>query len=430
MNMGSDAAPRPDLPFTRLGRYEVRAKIGEGGMATLYVGRGPENDVVALKVIRREYARDMQFVAMFLDEGKLTARLNHPNIVKVYEQANDGGNLFIAMELLFGQSLLNVWETLQRKKRKLPYELLAWIGARVADALHHAHELCDERGVRLQVVHRDINPSNVFITYGGQVKVIDFGLAKAVDRLTSTVAGIVKGKLAYMSPEQISGAGLDHRADIFSLGTTMWEISCDRRLFKRDNDAETMLKVQAAEVPDPVQLVPGYPPALARIVMRALAKDPAARYATGAELARELDAYVSAGGRIVTPGTLLELMAELFPEERDRDASWYEGAAPPISTVPLAPLRLSSDALQTAYGDLEAVKLEDVAPKAPAAAPGEGAEAAVKGGEESSVIGAKGEIPGLPKGTFALLTTGELALMGALVTLVIVAIVVAVISLK
>ena len=420
------------LPFTRLGRYEVRALLAEGGMAGVYLGRSAEEgrEVVALKVIRREYSRDLQFVAMFLDEAKLASRLNHPNIVKIYEQANEGGHLFIAMELLFGQSLASVWEKTQHAKRKLPFEIAAWIGARVADALHHAHELRDDTGVAQEVVHRDINPSNIFVTYGGQVKIIDFGLAKAVDRLTTTVAGVVKGKLAYMSPEQVSGAGVDRRADIFSLGTTLWELTCDRRLFKCEREVDTMQRVMAADVPRPSSIVPGYPAELERIVLRALTKDRDARYPTAAELCRDLDAFVGAGGRIVTPGTLLDLMTTLFPAERDRDAKWYEETGTlPMQTVPLAPIQLAAEDLETVYGETSAIEprpsaADGTAPTMLAAAtpqppPGRAAETSLAG-----------TIAGVPSGPLSLLTAGELAAFGALGMLVIVAVIVAIVSLS
>jgi serine/threonine protein kinase len=438
--------------FTRLGRYEVKASIGEGGMAAVYLGRSTDEDkpVVALKVIRPEYARDLAFVAMFLDEAKLTSRLNHPNIVKVYEQASDGGHLFIAMELLFGQSLASVWEAAERTKRKLPHEVVAWIGARVADALQHAHELKDDQGVPQEVVHRDINPSNIFITYGGHVKIIDFGLAKAVDRLTSTAFGVVKGKLAYMSPEQVGGQGVDRRADIFSLGTTLWEITCDRRLFKCERDVETMQKVQAAEVPDPKSIVPGYPPALAAILGRALAREREARYQSAGGLAKDLDAFAGEGGRIVTPATLLEIMTGLFAVERDRDAKWFEEIGLPIQTVPLAPVVLPSTDLKTAY-ELSPVDLEaskggsskgtppdapgEVSPVAPtmtadalsisvASAPS--SKAIVRQASRPSSSSSMAEIPGLPKGAFGLLSSGELAMFGALGMLVVVAVAVAI----
>jgi serine/threonine protein kinase len=424
-------SPPDKLPFTRLGRYEVRAKIAEGGMAILYLGRGAEpsgpRSMVALKVIRPEYARDLQFVAMFLDEAKLTSRLDHPSIVKIHEQASQDGKLFIAMELLFGQSLATVWEASDKRGPRLAPEVVAFVGARVADGLHHAHELKDEAGVHQEVVHRDINPSNIFVTYGGQVKIIDFGLAKAVDRLTSTMAGVVKGKLAYMSPEQITGPRIDRRTDIFALGTTLWELTVGKRLFKAPNDAETMHNVKEARVPDPRSLLPSYPPALARILMRALARDVEARYATAGELAKDLDAYVMAGGRIVNPATILDIMTNLFPGERDRDASWFEQGELPIRTVPLAPISLPSMELVSEVSQLPASPAAETSSEAAATirtpdspaqdAPARSAE--LHDPTASPIEPSTGEGPaGVPAGLFALLSPGEIAMFAALALLV------------
>jgi eukaryotic-like serine/threonine-protein kinase len=441
------------LPFTKLGRYEVRAKIAEGGMAILYLGRGgggggdAARSMVALKVIRPEYARDLQFVAMFLDEAKLTSRLDHPSIVKIHEQASQDGKLFIAMELLFGQSLATVWEASDKRGPRLPPEVVAFVGARVADGLHHAHELKDEAGVAQDVVHRDINPSNIFVTYGGHVKIIDFGLAKAVDRLTSTMAGVVKGKLAYMSPEQIAGPSIDRRTDIFALGTTLWELTVGRRLFKAPNDAETMRNVREARVPDPRSLVPSFPPALAEILMRALARDRDARYPTAAELAKDLDAFVMTGGRIVNPATLLDLMTNLFPGERDRDASWFEDGELPIRTVPLAPISLPSMELVSDVTHLP-TSPDPISGAAPATllgrpsvslaaptvrypqessqessqAPPEPVEASgydLHDPKDSPIEPSTGEGPaGVPGGALGLLSAGEIAMFAALGLLV------------
>jgi eukaryotic-like serine/threonine-protein kinase len=422
------------LPFSRLGRYEVRAKIAEGGMALLYLGRSTDADrpMVALKVIRPEYARDLQFVAMFLDEAKLTSRLDHPSIVKVYEQASQDGNLFIAMELLFGQSLATVWEASQSRGPRLAPEVVAFIGARVADGLHHAHELKDDAGVPQDVVHRDISPSNIFVTYGGQVKIIDFGLAKAVDRLTSTMAGVVKGKLAYMAPEQITGPNIDRRTDVFALGTTLWELTVGRRLFKAENDAETMRNVREARTPDPRSIVPSFPSALAKVLMRALARDRDARYATAAELAKDLDAYVMAGGRIINPATLLETMTNLFPGERDRDASWFEQGALPIRTVPLAPIALPSmdlvsevshfpTAPMATTGGLEPTEPETVRSPGPPVAESQPSRDLIDSAA-SPIEPSTGEGPaGVPRGVLSLLSPGEIAMFAVLALLVVVA---------
>ncbi len=327
----------------RLGRYDVRAKIGEGGMATVYLGRlsGPPGHedvferVVALKVIKEEFCRHPEFVTMFLDEAKIISRLSHPNCVQVIELGNEGDRLFIAMELLVGQSLWEVWDACRARGVRLRYDLAAWIGARVADGLHHAHDVKDAQGQAQMLVHRDVNASNIILTYDGHVKVIDFGLAKAKGRAYKTAAGVVKGKLAYLSPEQVAGNPVDRRADIFALGTTLWELVVDRRLFKTKDDAETLKRVYAAEVPDPTQLVDGFPPALWQILQRALTRDPANRYQTGAELAHALDAFAQSEGRAVNAAALAQVMRELFAEEAARDQRWISEASAPDRPAPI-----------------------------------------------------------------------------------------------
>jgi serine/threonine-protein kinase len=315
----------------RLGRYEVRAKIAEGGMATVFVGRAPlangGEQVVALKMIRDEFSLNRDFVNMFRDEAKIASGLNHPNIVKLYELGVEGPRIFLAMELLFGQSLWQVWDACREKHVRLRYDIVAWIGARVAEGLHYAHEMRDAAGHPLQIVHRDVNATNVFITYDGLVKIIDFGLAKATNRVSKTAAGVIKGKVAYMSPEQAIGAEVDRRTDLFALATTLWELSVDRRLFKHTDDIETLKRVHAAEVPDPRALVEGYPPMLWGVLKRALARTPDARYATGAEMAHDLDAIARSEGRQVSPATLAEVMRELFAADQERQRKWIADAS-------------------------------------------------------------------------------------------------------
>jgi eukaryotic-like serine/threonine-protein kinase len=311
---------RAGSSLSRLGRYEVGAKIADGGMATVHVARRAlDHQVVAIKRIREDYARTKEFREMFLDEAKIFARLRHPSIVRYFELDSDGVQAFIAMELLRGQSLWALWDTCRGRGIRLRYETIAWIGARVAEGLHYAHELVDERGAPLDIVHRDVNATNIFVTFEGGIKVIDFGLAKAANRASKTAAGIIKGKVAYMSPEQAVGAPIDRRTDVFALGTTLWELACDRRLFKHVDEVETLKRVHAAEVPDPGAMVTGFPPALGRVLMRALARDKERRYATGAEFARDLDAFVR--GRAGAE-ELSALMHDLFAAERNRQAAW------------------------------------------------------------------------------------------------------------
>jgi serine/threonine protein kinase len=321
----------------RLGRYDVLAKIADGGMAAVYVARRDDGELVALKCIRDDLARSKEFLTMLLDEAKIVSYLRHPNIVRYHELGDEEGHAFLAMELLLGQSLWSVWEACRARGVRLRYDMIAWIGARVADGLHYAHELTDAAGVSLGIVHRDVNATNVFVTYDGEVKVIDFGLAKAVNRAYKTAAGVIKGKVAYMSPEQALADAVDRRTDVFALATTLWELACDRRLFKSKDDVETLARVHEARVPEPARIVEGFPPALWAILKRALARSPEDRQQTAAELARELDAFA---GPEMNASLVANVMRELFAEDRARQLAWIGEASlpgPRRDTPPLKP---------------------------------------------------------------------------------------------
>ncbi|MCL2448658.1 MAG: serine/threonine protein kinase [Polyangiaceae bacterium] len=309
---GADASP----PL-RLGRYELCRKIADGGMAAVYVARAAEGpssgELVAIKTIRGEFASNREFVTMFLDEAKIVSRVCHPNVVRYLELGSEAGHTYLVMELLFGQSLWSVWDACRLRGKRFDFDTIAWIGARVASGLHYAHELRDELGKPLDIVHRDVNATNIFVTYEGTIKVIDFGLAKAADRASKTAAGIIKGKVAYMSPEQALGAPIDRRTDIFALGTTLWELGCDRRLFKETDDVDTLRRVHAAVVPDPTTLVDDFPRPLARMLARALARDRDRRYASAAELARDLDEFVRARRVATAPAALQEGRTDAWP---------------------------------------------------------------------------------------------------------------------
>jgi serine/threonine-protein kinase len=315
-------ATEPLRPFERLGEYEVLAPISEGGMASVWLGRSPARpaELVALKVIRPEYARNKDFVAMLVDEARIASRLSHPNILSVRSLGHDDQQLFLVMELLRGRTFLRTWRAAHAKGKRLPLEIVAWIGARVADALHCAHELKDEGGTPLMVAHRDVNPANIFLTKEGVPKLIDFGLAKARDAIASTALGVVKGKLAYLAPEQAQGHRADRRSDVFALGVTMWEVSLDRRLFLDDSDVETIRRVREAQVPDPTALMAGYPPALANVLVRALARKPEERWQTAAELRDALDAFVWSTGHRVDAPQVRALSESLFAGEEP--AAW------------------------------------------------------------------------------------------------------------
>jgi serine/threonine protein kinase len=313
-------APATGLPFSKLGEYEVIAPIAGGGMATVWLGLAPPpaGHLVALKVVRAEHARNREFVSMFMDETRIVSRLAHPNIVTIYDVGHDGAQHYLAMELLRGHTLLELWDAARASGTVLPRPVVAWIGARVADALHHAHELRDDGGGEQHVVHRDVNPVNIFLTRGGVPKLIDFGLAKARDRITATAIGVVKGKLAYMAPEQAQGHPIDRRSDIFALGITLWELSLNRRLFREDSDVETIRRVQQAQVPDPVTLDAGYPRPLAAAIGKALARDPGERWQTALELRDALDAFVGTTEGIGAH-SVRSLITDLFKDEPPAD---------------------------------------------------------------------------------------------------------------
>jgi serine/threonine-protein kinase len=374
----AEAKPGDGALPTRLGRYEIRGKIAEGGMATIYVGRlagpGGFERLHALKVIKPGLSSDPDFVNMFLDEARIVAKLNHPNVVQIHELGEDGADgrkqLFIAMELLLGESLWDIWHVAQIRRRRelaagkkfpvgttaLPHDVVAWIGARIAEGLHHAHELKDAKGTPQQLVHRDVNPSNVLVTYDGQVKIIDFGLAKALNRISETGFGVLKGKLSYMAPEQARGAkDLDRRADIFALGATLYELTTDERLFKRADRTETLAAVTKAEVRDPSNIVDGYSPALWKIVKRALEREREDRYPTALEMAQELDAFSRSRGRVVTASTVAALMKELFGDEWERTAQWMEAAS--SQDPPAEPLHVRRTSEDGAPADDEHVEL-------------------------------------------------------------------------
>ena len=327
----------------KLGRYEVLAKIGEGGMAMVYLGRriGPaiaedDDKFVALKVIRDELAGREDFVSMFLDEVKIVASLRDPSIVRLLEFGQEGHKLYCAIELVMGQSLWRVWDACRMRRTRLRYDWIAHVGARVAEGLHNAHELRNASGQLVGFVHRDVSPSNVLISYDGRIKIIDFGLAKAEHRLSKTTVGVIKGKYAYMAPEQTQTSRIDRRADLFSLGVTLWELSTDRRLFKRKDDVETLIAVSNPVVPDPCGLIVGYPRPLWRVLRRSMRKELEKRYQTGLDMARDLDALAVSEGRRLAQKDVAAVMRALFAFEAERDEALLSDAAESVDAEDLA----------------------------------------------------------------------------------------------
>ena len=265
-------------------------------MAALYLGRktgaGGFAKYVAIKVVLEHMSEDPMLIGMFLDEARLSARVEHPNVVHIHELGEEDGQHFLVMEFVAGASLSQVQRALAKRGRRLTPIIVASIAMQVAAGLHAAHEVTDDHGHSLHVVHRDVSPKNVLLAYKGYVKLIDFGIAKVRDASQATSAGLLNGTIRYMSPEQATGRpDIDRRSDIFSLGTVMWELLTGRLLFNAENDLGSLDLVRRAEAAPPSLYAP-VPPALEQVVMRMLSLSPADRFASCDEVRRAIAAAV------------------------------------------------------------------------------------------------------------------------------------------
>lgn len=268
-------------------------EIASGGMATVHLGRlvgeGSFARTVAIKRLRAQYARDPEFAPTFADEARLAARIAHRNVVATLDVVASGGELFVVMEYVEGEPLHRLLERCSDRGRLVPLPIAIAIARDVLDGLHAAHEAVDATGRPLAIVHRDVSPQNILVTRSGVVQVLDFGIAKAASRAASTMGGKVKGKIAYMAPEQVAQRRVDRRTDIFAAGVVLWETLTSRRLFRADTASTTLARILAGEVDPPSHYNPAIGPALDAIVMRALAREPAERFATAADMARALE---------------------------------------------------------------------------------------------------------------------------------------------
>jgi serine/threonine-protein kinase len=299
-----------------LGRYRVVEEIGVGGMASVHLARmdgpGGFQKWVAIKRIHPHLVEDETFVNMFVDEARVVARISHPNVATVFELGKHQDTYWIAMEYLHGEPLREVMRRTEELGRPTPPEIACRVIADAAEGLHAAHELLGDNGEKLGLVHRDVTPHNLFVNYDGSTKVVDFGIAKFRSRTAKTRAGMLKGKVAYMSPEQVAGASVDRRADIFSLGVVLWELTTGQRLFRMENDTDTLAKVQECVVPHPSGVLRGYPGDLEAIVMKALARSSRGRYGTAREFSRALQALLMRRGLFVGADEVSAYMNSIF----------------------------------------------------------------------------------------------------------------------
>ncbi len=311
--------------FVSLGRYQLLSRLAIGGMAEVYLARQGElsgfKTLVVVKKVLPHLALKPDFIAMFLDEARIASMLDHPNVVRINEVGRTDSEYFLAMELVQGKALAAVLQQSELAKTPLPHALGALIVANAAAGLHYAHQLTDASGTLLHLVHRDVSPQNIMVSFEGSVKVIDFGIARALGRLGDTSSGSLKGKLGYMAPEQARGEAIDARADIFSLGVVLWECVAGRRLFLRENELATLRAVVYEPIPK-VSKFTKVDPVLEVIIEHALARDLDERFQTAEEMRIALERWIFASGGSSTHD-LASLMKAWFPSDH---VQWQRAA--------------------------------------------------------------------------------------------------------
>jgi serine/threonine protein kinase len=304
-------------PGVHLGRYELLQQLAIGGMAEVYLARvnGIEGfrKRVVLKRILPQYASDPAYVSMFLDEARLAARLHHANIVQVFDVGAAVGDYFIAMEYVAGKDVRAILSAAARQERAIPLGVALSIAQGICRGLHFAHDLTDDDGRPLGIVHRDVTPANAIVTYDGCTKVLDFGVAKATTQTRETQSGTLKGKIGYMSPEQCQGEALDRRSDVFAIGILLFELTTGTRLYNDDAELKMLMRIVQEDAPLPSSRRNDYPPELEFIVRRALARDREVRYATARDVERDLAAFARAADLDDSQAGVADFLRELFP---------------------------------------------------------------------------------------------------------------------
>jgi serine/threonine-protein kinase len=317
----TESRPKQEVAARRnLGKYTILAALGEGGMAQVFLAsaHGPAgfNKLFVIKLLRSRVQRDDLAHDMFMAEARLAARLNHPNVVQTIEVSSDDDDYYMTMEYLEGQSLAAILQRVRKLNGAFPLNLHLRVLVDMLAGLDYAHRLEDFDGRPLRIVHRDVSPQNVIVTYGGHVKVLDFGIAKAADNSVQTETGVMKGKVAYMSPEQVCSTEIDCRADVYSVGVMLWEALAGRKMRRGMTEINILNAIINEEVPSPRTVVSTVDPELERIALKALARDPKDRYASAAEMQHDLDRALERLGPRVQPRELGALVAEMFASER------------------------------------------------------------------------------------------------------------------
>lgn len=301
-------------------RYRVVEKLESGGMAEVFraesEGLQGFRKQVAIKRVLPHLSEKKKFISMFLDEARLSAQLSHSNCVQVFDIGVGDNAFFIVMEFVDGANLKSIAESLRKQGKDFPVSAAALIAHEICKGLSYAHELTDQQGMPLNLVHRDMSPPNVLVTKFGEVKIVDFGLAKASSQLEKSEPGIIKGKFSYLSPEAALGQEVDSRTDIFAVGIILWELLAGQRLFLGDTDFQTVKKVQVARVPPISQINRKVPPELERIVNKTLAKDILQRYATARELGQDLTRFMFTYGQPISTFDIATIVQSTMREKQ------------------------------------------------------------------------------------------------------------------
>jgi serine/threonine protein kinase len=316
------------MQYTQFGKYLLLDRIAVGGMAEVHRAKsfGVEGfeKIHAIKKILPHVAEDQEFVEMFINEAKIASQLTHSNIAQIYDLGKIEGNLFIAMEYIWGKDLLQMVNYFRRRREAMPPPMAVYIATRVCEGIDYAYHKRGGHGKPLKIIHRDVSPQNVLISYDGEVKIIDFGIAKATLHHSETQAGLLKGKFSYMSPEQVQGFPIDHRSDIFAIGTVLFEMLTSQSLFRGENDFITLERVRKAEVPLPTEINPKIPKSLEKIVMKALALDPNDRWQRAADFQDALQRFLITSPPIYTAKRLADWMKLTFTADIDQDKGRME----------------------------------------------------------------------------------------------------------
>jgi len=318
---------------TRYGKYLLLEKLNGGGMSEVWraASSGATHANLAIKRMLPNMATDKEIVAMFINEARIAAQLAHPNIAQVFDLGRIGDDFFIAMEYVGGADLRMVLGRSAEVGVPMPIPLVAYVAAQICDALDYAHRKTGVSGEPLGLVHRDISPENCLVTFDGTAKLIDFGIAKVGRQASQTRAGVLKGKLGYMSPEQVTGQGVDRRSDLFSLATVLYELVTGRQLFKAENEYMTVHALCRGRIAPPSEANPHVPEALDRVVLKALSRDRGQRYQWASEMAADLRAFLAGVRPEQGAAQLRKYMSVAFaPElslERARRTAWARAHA-------------------------------------------------------------------------------------------------------